>query len=49
MYVTLLQPLTYADGEHAPGEIVNIEDKDSAAWLISIGVAEETGGVALVN
>lgn len=49
MYVTLLKPLTYAGAEYAPGEIVNIEDKDSAAWLISIGVAEETGGVEIVN
>lgn len=49
MYVTLLQPVTVAGVEYAAGEIVNIEDKDSAAWLISIGVAEETGGIELVN
>ncbi|MDQ3562860.1 MAG: hypothetical protein M3436_01545 [Pseudomonadota bacterium] len=49
MYVTLLKTLTYAGADFGPGEIVNIEDKDSAAWLISIGVAEETGGVALIN
>lgn len=49
MYVTLLKPVTVAGVDHAPGDIVNIEDKDSAAWLISLGVAEETGGVALIN
>ena len=49
MYVSLLKPLTCAGVDYAPGEIVNIEDKDSAAWLISLGVAEETGGVALIN
>ncbi|MGH9202112.1 MAG: hypothetical protein ACRD2A_12860 [Vicinamibacterales bacterium] len=49
MYVTLLKPLTYAGVEYAPGQMVEIEDPESAAWLIAEGGAEETGGIALIN
>ncbi len=47
MYLTLLKPLTLAGVEHAPGEIVRIDDPDTAAWLMEAGGAEETGGIAL--
>lgn len=46
MYVTLLNQLTYAGVEYAPGQMVEIED-ESAAWLIANGGAEETGGIVL--
>lgn len=46
MHVTLLKTLTYAGVDYEPGEVVNIENQDSAEWLIAIEVAVEMGVVS---
>lgn len=41
MKLKLLKPHNHAGVDYAPGDIVDIEDEESANWLIDQGVADE--------